>query len=203
MSERYFITGIGTGIGKTIASAVLTEKLKADYWKPVQAGDLATSDSLMVKSLLSNSTSEIHPEKYRLNHPLSPHLSAKLDGITIDLNAFKLPETSNNLIVEGAGGLMVPLNDDYLVLDLIKELNLPVIIISKHYLGSINHSLLTINTLKQNQIPIKGIIFNGDENQESEKYILNYGKINHLGNIPTLKILDKENIIEAGKRLKI
>ncbi len=98
---------------------------------------------------------------------------------------------------------MVPLNDDYLVLDLIKELNLPVIIISKHYLGSINHTLLTINTLKQNRIPIKGIIFNGDENQESEKYILNYGKVNHLGNIPTLKMLDKENIVEAGKRLKI
>ncbi len=203
MSESYFITGIGTGIGKTIASAVLTEKLAADYWKPVQAGDLDQSDSLMVKSLLSNSISKIHPEQYRLNHPLSPHLSAKLDGITIDLNAFKIPQTNNSLIVEGAGGLMVPLNDQHLIIDLIKKLNLQVILISKHYLGSINHTLLTINTLKQNHIPIKGIIFNGDENVESEKYILNYSKIENLGSIPTLNTLNKENIIEAGKTLSI
>lgn len=203
MSENYFITGIGTGIGKTIASAVLTEKLQADYWKPVQAGDLAESDSLMVKNLLSNPLSIIHPEHYRLNHPLSPHLSAKLDGIHINLHSFKLPKTSNHLIVEGAGGLMVPLNDEHLILDLIKKLNLQVILISKHYLGSINHSLLTINTLTQNNIPIKGIIFNGDENQESERYILNYGKIKHLGNIPTLPQLNKENIKEAGKMIKM
>lgn len=203
MSESYFITGIGTGIGKTIASAVLTEKLATDYWKPIQAGDLDQSDSLMVKSLLSNAISKIHPEQYRLNHPLSPHLSAKLDGITIDLNAFKIPQTNNSLIVEGAGGLLVPLNDQYLIIDLIKKLNLQVILISKHYLGSINHTLLTINTLKQNHIPIKGIIFNGDENVESEKYILNYSKIENLGSIPTLNTLNKENIIEAGKTLSI
>lgn len=203
MSESYFITGIGTEIGKTIASAVITEKLRADYWKPIQSGDLAQSDSLKVKSLLSNSVSSIHPEQYRLNHPLSPHLSAKLDGITIDLDAFKLPNTSNSLIVEGAGGLMVPLNDEYLVLDLIKKLNIPVILISKHYLGSINHTLLTINTLKQHQIPIKGIIFNGEANNESERYILNYGKIESLGSIPDLKILNRAEIIKAGKSIKI
>ena len=203
MSESYFITGIGTGIGKTISSAVLTEKLQADYWKPIQAGDLEQSDSLIVQSLLSNSTSKIHPEQYRLNHPLSPHLSAKLDGITIDLDSFKCPETNNKLIVEGAGGLMVPLNDQYLILDLIKELNLQVIIISQHYLGSINHTLLTINTLKQFQVPIKGIIFNGEVNDESEKYILNYTQVTNLGSIPTLSVLNKENIIEAGKLLRI
>ena len=203
MIERYFITGIGTGIGKTIASAVITEKLNADYWKPIQAGDLAQSDSLMVKSLLSNPISNIHPEKYRLNHPLSPHLAAKLDGISIDLNAFKLPETENNLIVEGAGGLMVPLNDEYLIIDLIKKLNLEVLLISKHYLGSINHTLLTINTLKQHQIPIKGIIFNGEPNEESEKYILNYGKIENLGSILALNTIDKDAIIEAGEALNL
>ena len=201
MSESYFITGIGTGIGKTIASAVLTEKLQADYWKPIQAGDLAQSDSLMVKSLLSNATSKIHPEQYRLNHPLSPHLSAKLDGLTIDLDAFKLPNTANALIVEGAGGLMVPLNDQHLILDLIKKLNLKVILISQNYLGSINHSLLTINTLKHHQIPIKGIIFNGEPNLESEKYILNYGQIANLGSIPILKTLTKEAIAEAGRTI--
>ncbi|MES2652386.1 MAG: dethiobiotin synthase [Bacteroidota bacterium] len=203
MSESYFITGIGTGIGKTIASAVLTEKLKADYWKPIQAGDLAQSDSLMVQELLSNVKSKIHPEQYRLTQPLSPHLSAKLDRITIDLEAFKLPPTENKLIVEGAGGLMVPLNDQYLVLDLIKKLNLQIVLISKHYLGSINHTLLTINTLKQHQITIKGVIFNGEPNIESEKYILNYGKVTSLGHIPMLTTLSKESIIEAGIALNI
>ncbi|HTM97161.1 MAG TPA: dethiobiotin synthase [Pedobacter sp.] len=203
MSESYFITGIGTGIGKTITSAVLTEKLQADYWKPIQSGDLDQSDSLMVQSLLSNSKSKIHPEQYRLNHPLSPHLSAELDGVKIDLASFKLPETSNSLIVEGAGGLMVPLNDQHLILDLIKKLNLKVILISQSYLGSINHTLLTVNTLKQHNIFIKGIIFNGEPNQESEKYILNYTSLDHIGNIPPLNILSKENIIKAGKFLNI
>lgn len=203
MSESYFITGIGTGIGKTIASAVLTEKLKADYWKPIQSGDLDQSDSLMVKSLLSNTITQIHPEQYRLNQPLSPHLSAKLDGIEIDLNTFSLPKTDNRLIVEGAGGLMVPLNDQYLLLDLIKKLKLKVILISSNYLGSINHTLLTINTLKQNEIPVKGIIFNGEANPESESYILKYSKIKHLGSIPKMGKLDKDSIIEAGKGILI
>ncbi|SFH25817.1 dethiobiotin synthase [Pedobacter insulae] len=201
MNESYFVTGIGTGIGKTIASAVLTEKLQADYWKPIQSGDLEQSDSLMVKNLLSNSKSVIHPEQYRLNYPLSPHLSAELDGVKLALKDFKLPETSNRLIVEGAGGLMVPINDQHLILDLIKELNLPVILISQSYLGSINHTLLTINTLKQHQILIKGIIFNGEPNKESEKYILNYTAVNNLGYIPQLTSLNKENITDAGKFL--
>jgi len=201
MTKQYFITGIGTGIGKTVASAVITEKLKADYWKPIQSGDLAQSDSLTIERLISNSETIIHPETYRLNQPLSPHLSAKLDGIEIELNNFQLPKTDKNLIVEGAGGLMVPLNDKELILDLIKYLDLEVILISQHYLGSINHTLLTINTLKQHNIKIKGIIFNGDTNLESQNYILNYTGINHIGNIPTLNTLDKTNIIEAGKGL--
>lgn len=202
MAQQYFITGIGTGIGKTIASAVITEKLKADYWKPIQSGDLAQSDSLTIEHLISNNETVIHPETYRLNQPLSPHLSAKLDGIEIELSKFQLPKTDNNLIIEGAGGLMVPLNDKELILDLIKYLDLEVILISQHYLGSINHTLLTINTLKQHNIKIKGIIFNGDKNLESQSYILNYTGINHIGNISTLKSLDKSNITEAGKGLK-
>ncbi|TKB98377.1 dethiobiotin synthase [Pedobacter cryotolerans] len=201
MAQQYFITGIGTGIGKTITSAVITEKLKADYWKPIQSGDLNQSDSLAVENLISNPETKIHPELYRLNQPLSPHLSAKLDGIEIELKNFKLPKTENNLIVEGAGGLMVPLNSKELILDLIKHLNIPVIVVSQNYLGSINHTLLTINTLKQNNIKIKGIIFNGDTNLESEDYILKYTGIKHLGNIPMLKNVDKFNIIGAGKNL--
>ena len=203
MAQQYFITGIGTGIGKTITSAIITEKLKADYWKPIQSGDLAQSDSMTIESLISNNQTVIHPETYRLTQPLSPHLSAKIDGIEIELNNFQLPKTNNNLIVEGAGGLMVPLNDKALILDLVKYLKLEVIVVSQHYLGSINHTLLTINTLKQHNMSIRGIIFNGEENLESQSYILNYSDIKHLGNIPTLRKIDKLNVIEAGKNITL
>jgi dethiobiotin synthetase len=203
MAQQYFITGIGTGIGKTITSAIITEKLKADYWKPIQSGDLAQSDSMTIESLISNNQTVIHPETYRLTQPLSPHLSAKIDGIEIELNNFQLPKTNNNLIVEGAGGLMVPLNDKALILDLVKYLKLEVIVVSQHYLGSINHTLLTINTLKQHNMSIRGIIFNGEENLESQSYILNYSDIKHLGNIPTLRNIDKLNVIEAGKNITL
>lgn len=203
MSDKYFVTGIGTGIGKTLVSAVITEKLKADYWKPIQSGDLSESDSLKVESLISNDKTKIHPEIYRLNNPLSPHLSARMDGVEIELAKFSLPKTENKLIVEGAGGLMVPLNDKDLILNLIKHLNLEVIVVSQNYLGSINHTLLTLNILKQHDIAIKGIIFSGEENLESQGYILKYSKVNHLGNIPLLQNMSKGEIIEAGANISL
>lgn len=200
---KYFITGIGTGIGKTLISAILTEKLKADYWKPIQSGDLDTSDSITLGNLISNTQTVIHPESYRLTQPLSPHLSAKLDGIEIDLNKIHMPLTDNNLIIEGAGGLMVPLNEKELIIDLIKKLNVEVILVSQNYLGSINHTLLSINLLKQYEIPIKGIIFNGDENLETERYILQYTKTKKLGSVPGLKNIDKGKVETAGQNLFI
>ena len=203
MSKKYFITGISTGIGKTVTSAVLVEKLKADYWKPIQSGDLDQSDSLTVKSLISNQKSTIHPEKYKLTQPLSPHLSAKLDGVHIQLENLTPPQTENTLIIEGAGGLMVPLNEKELLLDLIKNLGIEVIVVSQNYLGSINHTLLTINTLKQNQIKIKGIIFSGDENLETQRYILQYTNVNDLGRIPFIEDLSGEEIIKAGENLNL
>lgn len=203
MSGKYFITGIGTGIGKTVASAILAERLKADYWKPIQSGDLDYSDSQKVKALISNPYSHIHPEQYRLTQPLSPHLSAKIDKTRIELDAFNLPETKRPLIVEGAGGLLVPLNEGDLIVNLIKKLNLPVIVVSQHYLGSINHSLLTLEVLKQHQIEVKGIIFNGEPNEESESVILSYSGAMHLGRIPVLDPVNPENVIEAGKKLTV
>ncbi|MCX2574503.1 dethiobiotin synthase [Pedobacter sandarakinus] len=200
---KYFITGIGTGIGKTIISAIITEKLQADYWKPIQSGDLDYSDSKTIASLISNRTTVIHPEQYRLTQPLSPHLSARLDGLTIELENFKIPETKNSLIIEGAGGLMVPLNEKYLIIDLIKQLDVQVILISQHYLGSINHTLLSINLLKQYGIALKGIIFNGEENEESERYILQYTKAKKLGYVPSLDIIDKDAIKKMGNALLI
>ena len=200
---KYFVTGIGTGIGKTLVSAILTEKLEADYWKPIQSGDLDISDSLTIQQLITNKKTFIYPESYQLNRPLSPHLSAKLDNIEIELAEIKTPETDNNLIIEGAGGLMVPLNEKELLIDLIKALNVEVILVSQNYLGSINHTLLSVSLLNQYNIAIKGIIFNGEENLETQRYILQYTNVNYLGNIPQFENVNKENIKRSGDLLSL
>lgn len=203
MSNIYFITGIGTGIGKTIVSAILTEKLNADYWKPIQSGDLDISDSLFIKHLISNTKTVIHPERYRLSQPLSPHLSARLDGLEITTATTQLPETNNNLIIEGAGGLMVPLNDKELILDLIKTFEAKVIVVSQNYLGSINHTLLTLEVLKTNQIDVAGLIFNGSPNKETENYIANYSNVNIIGKVPSITTIDKESVKAAGQYIDL
>jgi dethiobiotin synthetase len=196
-----FVTGIGTGIGKTIISAILVEKLKADYWKSIQSGDLDNSDTLKVKGLVTNTKSVFHPEAYRLTQPYSPHKSAAIDGITIELEKIIKPKTENVLIVEGAGGLMVPLNNQFLIIDLIKQLKAEVVLVSQNYLGSINHTLLSINALKQQQIPIKGIIFNGVKDIYSKDFILNYSGVKSIGHIPEYNVIDKKTIIEAGNHV--
>ena len=130
-NKPIFVTGIGTGIGKTIISAILVEKLGADYWKPIQSGDLDDSDTNKVKSLVSNGSSRFHQEAYRLSQPFSPHKSAAIDGITIDPEKIVTPPTDNRLVIEGAGGLMVPLNNNFLMIDLIKQLDAEVILVSQ------------------------------------------------------------------------
>jgi len=189
---KYIIAGIGTEIGKTFISSILTEALEADYWKPIQAGALDFTDTDTVRSLISTDKTVFHPETYRLNEPMSPHAAAEIDGIEIELSKFELPQTNNNLIVELAGGLMVPLNDRETNLDLIKKLNIPVILVSKNYLGSINHTLLSIEILKLNNINIKGLIFNGEQNKSSEDFILNYAKLNFLGRIGFEENINKD-----------
>lgn len=201
MNKTYFITGIGTGIGKTIVSAILTEKLQADYWKPIQSGDLDNSDSLLVAQLISNKKTIIHPEQFKLSQPLSPHLSARIDGRQLTTAAIKAPATTNHLVIEGAGGLMVPINEQELILDLIKSLNTKVIVVSQNYLGSINHTLLTLEVLKSKEIEVEGLIFNGPANEESERYITMYSGVPILGRIPQLENLDKENVQKAGDHL--
>jgi dethiobiotin synthetase len=181
--KRYFVTGIGTDVGKTVAAAILTEALQADYWKPVQAGGLDFTDTDTVRSLISNEKSVFHPESYRLKMAASPHKAAAAEGIEIDVHGLKLPETKNNLIVEGAGGLMVPLNKRYLVLDLVQQLGLEVILVSRNYLGSINHTLLTAEVLRYRKVPVAGIIFNGEENQTSEDFIIKYTGLRRLPSI--------------------
>jgi dethiobiotin synthetase len=194
MHKPLFITGIGTGIGKTIVSAILVESLQADYWKPIQSGDLDNSDTLKVKSLVSNTISVFHPEAYQLTQPYSPHKSAAIDGITIDPKNIVIPPTINQLIIEGAGGLMVPLNDDFLMIDLIQQFNAEVILVVKHYLGSINHTLLSLEALKHRNISIKAIIFNGENDKDSESVIKNYAGKVIIKTIPELKELTTTEI---------
>lgn len=194
MTKKYFVTGIGTEIGKTITSAILTEHLKADYWKPIQSGDLQQSDTIKVKHLISNVKTRFHAEAYQLTQPFSPHYSAALDGVEIDLSAINLPETENNLIVEGAGGLMVPLNEKDLIIDLIKNLDLEVILVSKNYLGSINHTLLSVEALQRRNIPIKGIVFNGEPNEASESIIKKMTDLKVIAHIPLLTEINRGQV---------
>lgn len=192
---KLFITGIGTDVGKTVVSAIITEALAADYWKPIQAGDLNASDSHQIKSYLSNSKTTIHPNSYALNTPASPHLAAELDHITISLEHIQEPQTQNHLVIEGAGGVFVPLNATDCVIDLIQP-DYKVIVVSRHYLGSINHTLLTIEALKNRNIAIAGIVFNGDENKATESIILNKTGVQCLGRIENEPYFDKNVIRE-------
>ena len=202
MNKRIFVSGIGTEIGKTFCSAIIVEALNADYWKPVQAGELDQLDSDFVRRAITNTITTIHPEQFLLSQPMSPHAAAKLDGIELKLSDFKVPATTNNLVIEGAGGLMVPINEkgDFIV-DLIPHIADEVILISKNYLGSINHTLLSIELLKQRNIPVKGIIFNGDPNPETEAIILSTTGIKCLGKIPMKDQELKRFVREQAKLL--
>ena len=192
--KRFFISGIGTGVGKTIISALLCEALQADYWKPIQAGDLENSDTLTVQGLVSNSKTHFHKEAYKLPYALSPHASAENAGMEIHISHIQIPQTNNTLVIEGAGGLMVPINYETLYIDLLPLWNVEVVLVSRHYLGSINHTLLSAELLKQRNISVKGIVFNGDENQQSEKVILKLTGLEMLGRIPETSNIDKHFI---------
>ncbi|WP_310557647.1 dethiobiotin synthase [Flavobacterium sp.] len=197
---KLFITGISTDVGKTIASSIIVEALEADYWKPIQAGDLDNSDSHKIRNNISNNKTIIHENSYKLNTPASPHLAAERDGITIDLKQIKEPNPDgyrekNHLVIEGAGGLLVPLNDTYCIVDLIKA-DYKVIVVSKHYLGSINHTLLTIEALKSRKIKIAGIIFSGDKNESTETIILNKTGVTFIGRIEQEPYFDQTVVRE-------
>lgn len=191
MSNAIFVTGIGTDVGKTIAAAILCEALQANYWKPIQAGYEDGTDAELITKLISNKKTIIYPETYKLKLAASPHIAARKEDKKIDLNKIvedyskitnnqqsitnnqlathHSPLTTPNLIIEGAGGIMVPLNEKEFVIDLIKKLNAKVILVSKNYLGSINHSLLTASVCKQNNLDVLGWMFNEDYmNYENE-----------------------------------
>lgn len=203
--QPLFITGTGTDVGKTVASAIVVEALEADYWKPVQAGFAEGTDSEWVKSIISNKRTVVHPEAYSLKLAASPHIAAKEEGIRIDLNIiekhFSKLNNDKQLVIEGAGGLMVPLNEDEFVLDLIKMLNAKVLLVSRNYLGSINHSLLTAKVCKENNIPVIGWIFN-DHYMDYEKEIVQWSGYSKITSIPFANTINKEFINEQAIMIK-
>lgn len=198
--STYFITGISTDVGKTIASAILVEALEADYFKPVQAGDLHNSDTHKVERLVSNPKSKFHPNSYALNTPMSPHGAAEIDNLTIDLKSITRPKTKNHLIIEGAGGLLVPLNEKDTILDLIDKKD-KVVVVSRHYLGSINHSLLTINTLKEKGFDI-AVIYSGDEHPSTESIIEKMTGVKVIGRINDEPYFDQNVIKEYAAKFR-
>ncbi len=194
--NKYFITGIGTDIGKTLASSILVELLNADYWKPVQTGNISDSDCHTVKNLITNSTSAFHKESYSYKAPLSPHLAAALENETIDINKISLPSTTNNnIIIEGAGGLLVPLARKTYVIDLAKKFDAEVILVCKNYLGCINHSLLSIDYLTRNNFKIRGLVLNGNFDPLVKEEIINYVDIPVLFEIPEFHNITKEVVL--------
>jgi dethiobiotin synthetase len=202
MKKTLFVSGIGTEVGKTVVSATLVQALQADYWKPVQSGDLNYTDTDKIKEW-SKDAGETFPEAYRLNIPASPHYSARMDGVNIELNAFELPVTEQPLIVEGAGGLLVPLNNTDTVLDLIKKLDVPLIMVSRAYLGSINHTLLSLEKVKAEGIILAALVFTGERNHESENIIRKHfpeveGKVLWVEN---MEEVNQENVSRAAKEI--
>ncbi|MBO9730940.1 MAG: dethiobiotin synthase [Chitinophaga sp.] len=205
MSERIFITGIGTGVGKTLTAACITEALNADYWKPVQTGLIEGTDTDTVLSLLSNTVSVCHPEAWRLQAPASPHLAARLENTAIDTTkiltlADQYQPAERPLVIEGAGGLMVPVNETVFTLDLILALKARVVIVAQNYLGSINHSLLTARMLQHTGVPVIGWVFSGEEHS-NEADIVAWSGYPKIGRIPLTNQVDKAFVQQQAQLL--
>ncbi|WP_370098473.1 dethiobiotin synthase [Xanthomarina gelatinilytica] len=198
--KTYFVTGISTEVGKTMASAILVEALQADYWKPIQAGELDHSDTHKVERLVSNKQSKFHPNSFALKTPMSPHAAAEIEGVSITLKDIKAPKTKNHLVIEGAGGLLVPINNTQTILNLIKP-EYHVIVVSRHYLGSINHTLLTVNLLKEKGFQVS-LIFSGNEHKTTEAIIKKMTKVPIIGRIDEEPYFDKNVVLEYAERFK-
>ena len=187
-AARLVVTGSDTDIGKTVFAAALAAHLGARYWKPVQAGLAGETDSAVV-ARLSDGKAQILPEAYRLVTPCSPHEAARIDGITIDPARLALPPGDGPLVVEGAGGVLVPLAENLLMADLFARWGLPVVLVARTLLGTINHSLLSLEALRARNIAVHGIIFSGPPNPASEAAITGIGRVRHLGRLPHIEPL--------------
>lgn len=198
------VAGIGTDVGKTVASAALCEALGADYWKPVASGSEAgPTDDEVVVGLLQDGRSRVHPCAYVFRRPLSPHVAAALEGVSISISRFELPTSARPIVVELAGGVLVPLSDEHTNMELISRLDLPVVVVSQHYLGSINHTLLTLEALRSHGASVMGVIFNGEELPDTERIISRMGEVRVLGRIPRLASVDAASIAAAAAGLRL
>jgi dethiobiotin synthetase len=195
--RRLFVTGTDTGIGKTMVSAILMAGLNGRYWKPVQSGLEEMTDTEWIREMTGLDSDHFYPETYRLKLPLSPHASAAAENISIDLDAFQLPETDQHLIVEGAGGVMVPLNDHHFMLDLMKKLDIPVLLVTRSELGTINHTLLSLEQLRRYGIDAFGVVMNGPENPGNRDAIERFGNTQVLAEIELLSKINPQTLMKA------
>lgn len=197
MNKGYIITGIHTNVGKTFVSAVLLAGTHYDYWKPIQTGIASEiSDTQWLKNIFKN-TIFFHPERYGLPLPASPNIAADEQNITISIEDFTIPYSQNGLLIEGAGGLLVPINQQYLLIDLFQKIDLPIILVSDLYLGAINHTLLSIEALRKRNMRIHGIIFNKTQDDAAMKIIEHYSGIKNLGFIPKIDNVHYKNLKKA------
>jgi dethiobiotin synthetase len=197
MTKRIVITGTDTGIGKTVFSAGLAGLLDGFYWKPVQSGLDEETDSQVVERLAGLPPGRVLPEVYRLKEPLSPHRSAELDGVAIDAAELSLPDLPGPIVIEGAGGLMVPLNRRTKFIDIFAQWRVPVILCARTRLGTINHTLLSIEALRARSIPLIGIAFIGDEVADTQRTIVEFSGVRQLGRLPLLDPLTSGTLREA------
>ena len=201
--RKIFVTGIGTDVGKTVVSAILCEALQADYWKPVQTGTYYGTDAEKIKKYVTNTKTQIHPEAYCLKHYMSPHAAAEMEGVNIEIANINAPKTENTLIIEGAGGLMVPLNHKKeLIIDLIEKLDAETVVVIQNYMGSINHSLLTLEVLKYRKMKVAGVIINGPPHQLSHDIIVEYCGQKLLGKVGKENVMDKSVISKYAGEFK-
>lgn len=198
--EKIFVAGTDTGIGKTIISAMLVCGLKSGYWKPVQSGKEPQTDTELVKKITALGQTHFYPETYLLNEPLSPHAAAKTDGLEIVLDNFRVPEFSqNHLVIEGAGGLIVPLNGEYMLIDLIKKLNIPILLVARSGLGTLNHTLLSLEAIHSRGLNLWGVVMNGERNNSNEEAIRHYGKVDRLITVEPIQPLNHNSLKEEFK----
>ncbi|CAN5387259.1 hypothetical protein BH10CYA1_BH10CYA1_52530 [soil metagenome] len=199
LPDAFFITGTGTDVGKTVISGILLSGLEAKYWKPIQSGN--PTDTSYLKEITELPAENFMPERHTFSQPVSPHLASSLSGKRIELKDFELPEhRDSHLIVEGAGGLLVPLNEKDLIIDLIAHLELPVLLVALSGLGTINHTLLSINALKARNIPILGVVMNGEPNQSNLEAIENFGNVPVIAQCERLPELNMKELTEAFRQ---
>lgn len=193
---RIFVTGTNTEIGKSVTAAVLMAGLRGRYWKPVQSGLEGTTDTQWVMEKTGLPAEHFYPETYRLKRPMSPHASAAAEGVRIELGAFRMPD-GVPLVVEGAGGIMVPLNDRHFMLDLMKMLNIPILLVSSSALGTINHTLLSLEQLRRHGLRIFGVVMNGPKNRSNREAIEYYGKVNVCAEIEPLPDINPQTLMRV------